>query len=266
MAGREETIAAVLALWGTRKLTGNADIPWPALEEQLETDLTGSSAHARRVRFVTPEDETAAPPPQWLAAAAARGATRLGLLAAPRAGAAHPLPDHVLRAFAGAGDGVLLCAVGRDELLPYRSRTRRVRLQRRRGRTASYEFAGVGPVPGPLPEPDLAAERSRLDTALRDLEGFAREIDQPRWADRFREARDALAAGGASPWIEGLFGDGLLGKEAFGLLAASYKADVFGGMGAARTSALVADGLCRQTSPATAATCGVAIDVPSNLA
>ena len=65
----------------------------------------------------------------------------------------------------------------------------------------------------------------------RDIEAFAREIDQAQWANLFREARDALDTGAASPWIESLFGDGLLGKEAFGLLAASYKADVFGGMG-----------------------------------
>jgi hypothetical protein len=106
-----------------------------------------------------------------------------------------------------------------------------VRIRGRRGRTASYEFVDLGSFPDSLPEPDLAGERSRLDTALRDIEGFALEIDQPRWADLFREARDALDTGDASPWIESLFGDGLLEKEAFGLLAASFKADVFGGMG-----------------------------------
>jgi hypothetical protein len=165
-------------------------------------------------------------------AAAERGATRLGLLCEPRAHAAHPLPDHVLRAFAGTGGGgVLLCAVRPDGVVPYRSRSRHVRLEGRRGRTASYEFTELGPMPDSLPEPDLAAHRSRLDAALRDIEGFAREIDQPHWADRFREARDAMDAGTASPWIESLFGDGLLEGEAFGLLAASFKADVFGGMG-----------------------------------
>ena len=231
MASREETLAAVLALWGTRKLAGGSEVPWAALEGRLETDLSGDSGRARRVRFVTPGGDEAVPPARWLDAVAARGATRLALHAWPRPDARHPLPDHVLRAFAGAGDGVLLCAVCPEELLLYRCRTRRVRIRGARGRTASYEFVEAGSAPGPLPHPDLADQRGRLDRALRAIEEFAQEIGEASWADTFRGAREAMDTGAASPFIEGLFGDGLLEKEALGLLAASYRADVFGGMG-----------------------------------
>ena len=90
MPHREDFLAALVALWGTEHLARGRVVPWDALEERLEIDLTGRSEAPSTVRFLERETDGPKSVRAWLDAIADEGATRLGLVPAD---IEHTAPD-----------------------------------------------------------------------------------------------------------------------------------------------------------------------------
>ncbi len=304
MAPREDFLAALVALWGTEHLARGRVVPWDALEERLEIDLTGRSKAPNTVRFRESESGTPRSPRAWLDAIADEGATRLGLVPAEMARPDGENGERGLRLFVRAN----------EDLVGYRSLVRRSResraeardmlaflesqpdpaalrtsllwedahnlhvsdgkdwdrfvaalrpehaddlmgafercvhnVQFQQGEAEAWErftdehtdprrlwrlaFVRSGSLPGPVPAIEVAAQAARLGEALTELQAYATEIDQERWALRFQQAYTMLREGPLPSWLAHTFEGAALDDDALRLIAASVQAHVFGGMG-----------------------------------